>query len=35
MEIEQDFDLLGKEIDLLERIFRLQPLDYQWILLDE
>lgn len=33
--IEGDFDLLGKEIDLLERIFRLQPLDYQWILLDE
>jgi maltose alpha-D-glucosyltransferase/alpha-amylase len=33
MEIEQDYDLLGKEIDLLESIFRLKPLDYQWILL--
>jgi maltose alpha-D-glucosyltransferase/alpha-amylase len=31
MVMEQDFDLLGKEIDLLERIFRLKPLDYQWI----
>jgi maltose alpha-D-glucosyltransferase/alpha-amylase len=33
MKIEQDFDLLGKEIDLLERIIRLKPLDYQWILI--
>jgi maltose alpha-D-glucosyltransferase / alpha-amylase len=33
MVIEQDYDLLGKEIELLERIFRLRPLDYQWILL--
>ena len=33
MKIEGDFDLLGKEIDLLERIFRMKPLDYQWILL--
>lgn len=33
MEVEQDYDLLGKEIELLERIFRLKPLDYQWILL--
>jgi maltose alpha-D-glucosyltransferase / alpha-amylase len=33
MKIEQDYDLLGKEIELLERIFRLKPLDYQWILL--
>jgi maltose alpha-D-glucosyltransferase/alpha-amylase len=31
MVMEQDYDLLGKEIDLLERIFRLKPLDYQWI----
>jgi maltose alpha-D-glucosyltransferase/alpha-amylase len=34
MAMEQDYDLLGKEIDLLERIFRLKPLDYQWISLD-
>jgi maltose alpha-D-glucosyltransferase/alpha-amylase len=31
MVMEQDFDVLGKEIDLLERIFRLKPMDYQWI----
>jgi maltose alpha-D-glucosyltransferase/alpha-amylase len=33
MVVAQDYDLLGKEIELLERIFRLKPLDYQWILI--